>query len=43
MNPMHIAGRHTLTQHLDTSMGHWTDHAARTGKCGLPSIANPAS
>ena len=36
MNPMPIADRHPLILPLDSSLGHWTDHAARTGKCGLP-------
>ena len=30
------AGRCSLILHSDTSLSHWTDHAARTGMCGLP-------
>jgi len=36
MNPMPIAGHHPLLLPLNTSLSHWTDHAARTKKCGLP-------
>jgi hypothetical protein len=30
---------------IGTFMGHWTDHAARTGKCGMPvgSVCGPSS
>lgn len=34
--PLPSAGRHTLILPLNTSLGRWTDHAARTGKCSLP-------
>jgi len=36
MKPMPIAGRHTLILPFGTSLGRWTDPAARTGKRGLP-------
>ena len=33
---MHSAGHCTLILPFETSLDRWTDHAARTGKCGLP-------
>ena len=33
---MHCAGRCTVILHFGTPLGHWTDHAARTGKRSMP-------
>ena len=33
---MHSAGHCTLILPFETSLDRWTDHAARTGKCGMP-------
>ena len=39
MKPMHNTGHCPLILPLDTSLGHWTDQAARPGKCGLPVVS----
>ena len=36
MKHSHSAGYCILILHFGTFLGHWTDQAARTGKCGLP-------